>query len=583
MIGIIEHREGLSAYLEEILVTWGVRSIRMIDGRALAGVTSAEVPVMVCPSGVGVEIQVELKLYVEGGGRLIVFEPQGLLAEAAGVKAPREWARPLRLRVSGMHGSGLAGEALPVVGRARWFEQPAFDDARVLAQLYDPARIDGVRAECAGIVESQCGAGRMIAVAFDLAYSVMLLRQGDPGKAERRLWDGPGHAQTPKPSDMAVDIGPRDCGWIPFADLESRLLVDLVERLLPAPLPVVGHLPGDAASVILYSGDEDNAPLTATAQQLETLTERGVRMSLYIIPDKTQSGLADGERYAARHDIGPHPNLVPLRSAPVAERVAAYEGHLREFNRKFQTQGRTGVNHAASWAGYLDLVHVQARNGMRMDLNYSSGHFQREREHAPYSPFGASMPMRFCEPGGTMIDVFQQHRHYGDDLMFARGRGYSFCYTLEVFARMLRRVIDDAAERFHTPLAFNFHPGNWVTFAEPFGMEVVDQAQRRKLPIWSFEQWLDFRDAAEGRVFSNMRWDGTLLAFDVEVGQASQDVRVWLPALYLGRKLKEVTHDGERVKAPVVTRYDRPVVLLPAKAGEVRAVYETSETGHPRN
>jgi len=501
---------------------------------------------------------------------VIIFKPVGKLAAAAGVTVGEDRPQPLRLRVSGFLASGLAGESLPVVGGGQWLEGMKFDDTRSVAELYDPMRIDGMAAECPGIIDVKFGNGRVIAVAFDLAKSVMLLRQGDPVNTERRLYDGPGHAQTPKPSDLATDIGPRDCGWLPFADLEARLLVDLIDLVTPSPLPLVSHLPGAVASIVLYSGDEDVAKLEATKEEFDMLTEKDARMSLYIIPEETHSTRADGEAYRKHHDIAPHPNLVGHRSAPISERVAEYERQIRVFNEKFGMTARTVSNHVATWAGYLDLVYVQQRLGIRMDLNFFSAHFQREREHAPYSPFGSAMPMRFCEPTGGLIDVYQQHRHLHDDILFSRGRGYSYGFTLPVFTRWFRRMLRDSIDRFHMPLTCNFHPGNWVDFSREFGMQVVEDANDAGVPVWSFEQWLDLLEATEACTLSSS-WDGRTLMVDVSTGIMREDLRLWLPGRFENLSLNEIRVDGRAVDWMRTERFGKAVAIVPARTGRVEA------------
>jgi hypothetical protein len=569
-ITVIEFPGSLARYLAEILQTWGVRQTRLapLDQAGLAD------DVLIVPAGLPESSGQAVVQHVDAGGAAIVLEPAGAIARSLGIVVGPRRTQPLRLRVSGMQASGLAGEALPVVGGAPWIEGLAFDDPRALAGLYDPMRIDGVNGECPGIIEATLGRGRMLALTFDLARSVLLLRQGDPANAERRLHHEGKHSATPKPSDLAVDIGPRDCGWMPYADMQARLLVDLIQRIAPSPLPLVGHLPGEQPAITLFSGDEDNAPVAAVDEELNWLTQRGASMSLYIIPEQTQSSGHDADRYQRHHAIGPHPNLQALREAPVAARVAEYQRQIEVYECRFG-KPRTVSNHVATWAGYLDLVHVQARCGIRMDLNYFSGHYFRERNHAPYSPFGAAMPMRFCEPDGRIIDVLQQHRHLHDDILFAPfGHRYSYGYQAAGFAPYLARVLDDCCHRYHTPLVVNLHPGNWIRFSAPFGKMIVEQSQARGLGVWSFERWLDFREAAEQCRIDSSAWDGQTLTLALATTSTRTDLRLWLPETFGSRQVTTLTMNGSPVRAVRALRYDRPVLLLPFESGVLQARYE---------
>jgi hypothetical protein len=569
-ISVLDVPQSLSRYLFEILQTWGVRDTVLMPQDQPVDLRR----ILIVPAGHPTALHESVLDHVQQGGAVIVLEPHGAIASALGIQIGARRDQPLRLRVHGMAASGLAGEALPIVGGSPWVDGVAFDDARCLAGLYDPARIDGVFGECPGIIETTLGKGRVIAVTFDLARSVLLLRQGDPANTERRLHNNGKHTGTPKPSDLAVDIGPRDCGWMPYADMLSRLMVDLLERISPAPLPLVGHLPAEQPAITLFSGDEDRSDPRDTHAELDWLASRGASMSLYIIPEASSSTQADVARYREHHDIGPHPDLVFLRSAPVAQRVAEYERQINAFVERFGLRPRTISNHVATWAGYLDLVEVQARCGIRMDLNYFSGHFHRDRNHAPYSPFGSAMPMRFCTPTGTMLHVLQQPRHLHDDIMFAPGgERYSFGYTPAGFAPYLNRLLRDACHRFHTPVVANIHPGNWALFSAPFGQMIVEQSQSRGMSVWSFERWLDFREAAESCRVECSSWDGKSLALTLSANGCRDDLRIWLPQVFASQQVVSITHDGQAVRPAVKVRYDRTTLMIPFRPGVLRVNY----------
>ncbi|MDP6359121.1 MAG: hypothetical protein QF473_28635, partial [Planctomycetota bacterium] len=87
-----------------------------------------------------------------------------------------------------------------------------------------------------------------------------------------------------RPSHLAADIGPNDAAWIPYADLLSRWLVDLVVRLSGVPLPRLYHLPGESRGILVYSGDEDHAKVAWNEYQFGWMAQNDARMNLYIIP-----------------------------------------------------------------------------------------------------------------------------------------------------------------------------------------------------------------------------------------------------------------------------------------------------------
>ncbi len=61
----------------------------------------------------------------------------------------------------------------------------------------------------------------------------------------------------------------------------------------------------------------------------------GGRMNLYIIPIRTNSTVADVDRYRRHHDVGPHPDIRPLDGRTVAERIAEFERQIRLFEEMF--------------------------------------------------------------------------------------------------------------------------------------------------------------------------------------------------------------------------------------------------------
>ncbi len=555
----------LSAYVAEILKSWGLVLFEAVQPAVVARLDASDVPVVVCPVSEGVD-EDALIGYARRGGTVVCFLPGGGLARAAGLAREGEQEARLRLRVTEAPAAGLAGEGLPVVGRAGVYRPGA--DVRVLAYLCHPGRYRG---EDVGITVAPVGRGRMVVFAFDLALCVLLLRQGDPGRAEV-IPPGDGCARA---SHMAADIGPGDSGWVPFADLLSRLFVDVLRKRLPGPAPLISHLPGTAPGMLLYSGDEDYADVAATDDELDYVRAAGGRMSLYIIPNHTRSTRADVQRYTAHHDVGPHPNLRPLDGRPVAERLLEFERQVRMFEALFGTPARSVRNHCLAWAGYMDLAEVQERLGVRMDANYCCSAYMRNRDFVPYASFGAAMPMRFCRPDGRLIEVFQQHTHLSDDGWFGPAE-YSLKFSTQQFEVVLSRIFSDIQTRFHMPYGVIIHPGNWAKFSRGQGEALLRQAAERDMPVWSYDRWLAFWEARDTWRFRRVRWDGRELRFAAEGERPCEGLCFALPETYAGASLTDVRLDGEGQDWQRVSRYGETLGLVSVPAGsavEVSASY----------
>jgi hypothetical protein len=556
-ISILKNPSGLSSYYREILKSWGVFSCREIDLGKLRNLDPVRSPVLICPSG-SVANADPIIAFAEGGGQVVCVLPEGDLAKAAGLKKEKPKKLPLRLRVTAFQVPGLAGEALPVVGRAiNYHADPNVD---LLAYLCQPGRYEG---ESAGIVETRRGQGRLIVFAFDPALAVLHLRQGDPERADFIPQGG----DCARPSHMAADLGPYDSEWIPHADLLCQVLVTTVSRYIPFPLPTLWHLPGQSKGILLYSGDEDNADVAWNDDEMAALTRLGLRMSLYIIPSKTKSTGSDVGRYLEHHDVGPHPNLRPFDGRPVAERLNALEEEILLFEKKFGHKARTIRNHCAAWAGYLEPIEILERLGVEMESSYVSGTHQRARVSGFYSGFGAAMPMRFCRPDGQLHDVFQQHLHLSDDMMFS-ANPYSYRLSAEVFDGIVKRICTDTVNRFHTPVTVNFHPSNWVKFSKPQAHIVFALANEFDLPVWSFDQWLNFWKARDALTLNQVSWNAGKLDMYVSGNTSRNDISLRLPSRYKERILKEVSIDDKPVDIFETNIYGNPTSLVCIPKGE---------------
>ncbi|MFC1525730.1 hypothetical protein ACFL6X_02845 [Candidatus Latescibacterota bacterium] len=570
-IGLIDAGAGLPAYIGELFDTWGLRSWRSIAAGEAARLDPTATPVVVLPAG-HVELEAAVAAYVERGGCAASILPAGAVATALGIEGKGGMDPPLQLRLTGPRLAGVAGESLPVVGTAETWAVPEGADA--IGFLHGPGRDEGERV---GLLRRQLGAGTLVGLAFDLPLAVLLLRQGDPGNQERRSQFAP----PMRPSLLACDLGPQEPGWVPYADLLGRVLVDLVRGLHPAPLPLLYHLPGAAPGILVYSGDEDGADVAWNREEFGQVAAAGGRMNLYIIPGNTQSTSADVEAYRQHHDVGPHPNLRRLDDAPVGERIAEMVRQVRQFEDTFGGPVSSVRNHCVAWAGYLEPVEAMERLGVGMDANYFCSTFLRGRHYAPYGSFGAALPTRFCHPGGALTSVRQQHTHTMDDVYFGPDWvPYSYRFAPQQWEAILGRVFDDIVGRFHVPHAVCIHPSNWVRFSREQGRALLRQAGERQMPIWSFDQWLAFWQERATWQWESLAWDGVRLTGRLSGEASRDDLSLLLPAQHRGAALRQMKVDGASVEVHQVQRYGEAAALtgLPVERSvEVEAVYEGEE------
>ncbi len=566
-IGILTHPPDLSDYVAEIFKTWGLAAFDRIAQEQLDDLAPASTPVLVCPAAERDDrTHEDLIGYARRGGAVVTFLPRDVLADTAGLVYEGAKAAPLRLRLVRYPAAGVSGEDFPVVGDAAHYAVRS-KAASGIAYLYHPDAFDG---ESAGVVETPVGEGRILAFAFDLPACVFTLRQGDPDQVERAV------GGNVRADAIGIDLGPADSGLMPFADLLARWLVELVCRFVPAPVPLLWHLPGEAAALVLYSGDEDGAEISATEQEFREVSAAGARMSLYIIPIGTDSTAEDVERYRQNHDVGPHPNLRAMDGRSIEDRVAEFERQIRLFEEMYGFRPTSVRNHCLSWAGYLELVEAEARLGIRMDANYLCSAYMRDRCGGPYHLRGAAIPMRFCHPDGRLVDVLQQHTHLSDDVWFQESAPKSFHYSPEMYGVLADRILSDSATRFHVPYGVILHPGNWVRYSRPHGLVLLEKAAERGVPVWSYDQWCDFWLLRDRWRLESFSWQDHTLKFAAAGPPDDGNLRWMIPFAYNGRMLEEVSVNGVLIPVNAVIRYGQRVILASPGAGMARCEIEAA-------
>ena len=102
----------------------------------------------------------------------------------------------------------------------------------------------------------RCGKGTAVAFAFDLAKSIVLMRQGNP-KWQNTEGDG---VEQYRPMDMFMRTDGKkyfDPARLPIpqADETQRFLVNIIITLSDKPLPRMWYLPGMHKAIMVNTGD----------------------------------------------------------------------------------------------------------------------------------------------------------------------------------------------------------------------------------------------------------------------------------------------------------------------------------------
>jgi hypothetical protein len=566
-IAILDHTPRHSQLIGEIFSAWGAAVTTPIAPAALRTLSPATTPVLVVPADCEASEE-SLVAYANAGGTVIAILPTGPLLHAAGLTNRGKRDTPTAMRWSAFLPGGFEGETCPIIGEAIHYEKNAGVES--LAHFVHPHRYEE---KSVAITRTKVGNGAIVCIAFDLPRCIMLMRQGDPALAEWR----PNNEGCARPSHMAARFEAGEASWMPFVDLIGRAIVQLAVDALPFPCPTLNHMPGTAAAVLLFSGDEDAAPVAASIDECDYVTEHGGRMDLYIIASATHSTADDAKHYLRHHDLGPHPDLRSLDGAPIADRLALLESEIKLFTEKFGVEPLTVRQHCTAWAGYMEHIEVLEKCGVKMDSSYFTGRILRGFDSSPYGTFGSAIPMKFTRPDGRLINVYQQHIIMSDDVFFAPDEPqygashYSFNYPIQTATIIVQRLLREAMSRFHVPVSICIHPGNWATFSRPMGELFVQLANKMGIPIWSHTQWCKFWMARATWRVEAITWNAGTLTATFTGTPAPDPLSIAIPCEHRGQSLTKISVDGSAISLEVVERYRQrtALVIVPQNSGRV--------------
>ncbi|MFQ3662714.1 MAG: hypothetical protein SNJ69_10010 [Chloroflexaceae bacterium] len=585
-----------SSYLVEILRTEGFVPVRNAPIQQVGAAELARFSIVVLAPGPVRDDQVALlRAYVAQGGSLLGIRPDAQLASLFGV-------RPL--------GATAPGDYLHIVtGLA---ELDGLDATRVqLHGPYDRLVLDGARAVARSangdplVTIHRFGEGMTALWAFDLARCVALIRQGNPAAAGQERDDLEGFRAT----DLFVDWIDLERIGIPQADEHQRLLARLIEELASSgpPLPRLWYFPGNAPALIVATGDAHGSRVGHIEQLISPVEQRGGTVSIYYTPPRTSTArrLARKARWRVEEipvlkglfkDSNPIPSPATLagwreRGHEFGMHPYVEEGLESGYNffwSEFIKYGYgplppTVRTHRILWHGWVDNAFVQARYGVRMNLDhYHAGGVVRRADGTWAAGYlsGTGLPMRFVDQRGALLSVYQQPTHLVDEhLMRVFDTGHEAGFDGATAATVTIAQIAESVRRYPAALGLQCHVdpflfggekarnvGRWLT-------ESLDYAVANGMPILSAERWLAFTEARVGADVRRLAWEantrrlGFELSFPANPGGTAA---VLLPLRHGASTLREV-----RVNGSVAQRTERRL------AGQRYALIATP-AGHSR-
>lgn len=584
------------AYLAEILRAEGLNAFRTISLEALREELLERFPLVLLSAGSLDTTSAEvLRRYVARGGSLIAMRPPPHLADLFGVEPLSAQTVDGYIRILYEHpvGRGFPPESLQFHGTADHYRLAGAEEIARLATKAGDLPFPAVTVHRSGL-------GKAALWVFDLAWSVALTRQGNPALAA---------LEGRKPVEMRAHRLFR--GWIdldrieiPQADEQMRLLSRLIAWMLAdrLPLPRLWYFPAGAPGMLVATGDAHNTPPDAVEEALRRVEQRSGWFSVYYAPlprnpaqrawHRLQNWL---ERSAAHvvqpehvqawrergHEFGIHPYV-----------EEGLEAGWRRYWEVFTGMGYGPVpptvrTHRVLWSGWVETARVQAKYGIRMNLDYYliGPLFRKPDGEWAFGYFtGSGLPMRFVDEQGRLLAIYQQPTHLVDEQLIGWTWEGAPRFPPAKAVEISRALIERAAKGAWGAIGLQAHIdpfaiGGEAAAAQAAWLEgVLDAAVAYGLPIWSAQRWLQFVEARMGAVFQAVRWNPTARQLRFRVIPAAPLAFQWeigMPLEFQSLRLTRVEVDGQ----PISYR-ERPLrgisygwIALPIRSAVITGFY----------
>ncbi|HOP96627.1 MAG TPA: fibronectin type III domain-containing protein [Verrucomicrobiota bacterium] len=574
-----------AGYLSEILVAEGLAGFKEVELSDLAlepdpeNYLRAFSVVLLAETDLSPAQEQFFRNYVAGGGNLIAMRPDSDLADLFGLTylgvRPEELLHFFAIDTAQEPGGGLPSVSLQYHGQA---DNYALNEAVSLADLWSSIDVPSTNP---AVTLHSYGSGRAVAFAFDLAKSVVLMRQGNPAWQNSEGDGLPGY----RPADTFFRLTGET--WvapermrIPQADEKQRFLANLILYLSSRPIPRMWYLPDGKKALLINTGDGEDLGGADFELILNDAASYGGRLTLYL----RESGIANttsAEEAAWRavgHETGPH----VYGGGPDTwdALVPAYEQIISNLWAKFGHGGRTARSHTIDWCGWVDMAKIEADNGTELDCNYY--HYlpflQGQGDNADGYFTGSGLPQRLCDEAGHLLSVYQVLTEWPDEWFDDKG------YTAAQAVQVVKDMFVAAQAGNYSAFVINVHPvrynniGGDITHA--WANEVWAYAQNNGIPIWTAERLLDFVKARNIARFENIQWTNATLSFGFSTSVSGQNLTIMLPRWIGSNALKSATFAGNPVGFSLQAIKGREYGLFTTQAatGHVVAVYGSETT-----
>ncbi len=497
-----------------------------------------------------------LHAYVDEGGCLIAFRPDQKINDLFGISASGNLIEDgyLRLDLDRPVQDGLTLESMQIHGAANGYAMVS-KTALSLATLFSDS---ATPTPYPAVVSHSYGKGKTVAFAYNLPKSIAYTRQGNPA------WAGQERDGIPGIRAAELYLGWVDTSKNHFnqADEQMQLLSRLIEDLIEdrEPLPRLWYFPGNRKCLVILTDDGEDAGLAEFRAHLADIESKGVRMTIYlkdpsISPGEVANWISRGHEIACHFD--------DTAEADQTTYAGMYSVACASVNAHLQAYGfppRTVRNHWIVWVGWTEQAAIEAGLGIGLDCNLY--HYDQGSSHGHYlgnagNFTGSGLPMKFVDRSGQIIDIYQSLTQLPDEQWLEEN--FYGCFKI-----LIDRSLDSEAFTF---VNVNFHTDRWQKWSKKPGLDMLDYANRRNVPVWTAEHVLDFLRAREAASIHDIHWRDHKLSFTFEVPIGGQDLTLMLPHIHNGLTISRVEADGVRQTTRRMTIKGRIYTMLRTGAG----------------
>ena len=561
-------------YYAEILRTEGFNAFALQDIASVSSSILASYDVVILGELPLTSSQVTMFTnWVNAGGNLIAMRPDKKLASLLGLTSTTLTLTNGYLLVNTSSGPGL-GIVADTIQFHSTADRYTLNGATSIATLNSNATTATAN-PAVTLHNVGSNGGQAAAFTFDLARSIVYTRQGNPA------WEGQERdgLDPIRSDDLFYGAAPGDSqpDWInltkvtiPQADEQQRLMANLMLHMNydRKPLPRFWYFPHSHKAVVIMTGDDHaNGGTGGRFDQHRASSPSGcsvndwecVRSTSYIYPGSPLSDAAAAAYMAEGFEVALHVNTGCANYTP-ASLESFYSEQLDMFAAEYPSIPSPSTNrtHCIAWSDYTTQAKVELDHGIRLDTTY---YYYPPSWVANRAGFftGSGMPMRFADPDGSLIDVYQATTQMTDE----SGQAYPFTAN---------SLLDKALgpEGYYGAFTANMHTDH----AElPDADALLVSALSRGVPVISSRQmliWLDGRNASS---FGSISWSGSALSFTINAGTGTGGLQVMVPTAASTGSLISLARDNTLVSYATAIIKGREYAFAPATPGTYKATY----------